>query len=51
MYDAEPGWQMTNTGGPFIFYRNIHVAFHNDIFQTGSSYSSETTVGEPDFSY
>jgi hypothetical protein len=49
-YDAEPGWQMTNTAGAFIFTRNINVAFHNDIFQTGSSYSSETTVGEPDFS-
>jgi len=49
-YDAEPGWQMTNTEGAFIFTRNINVAFHNDIFQTGSSYSSETTVGEPDFS-
>ncbi len=49
-YDAEPGWQMTNTARAFIFTRNINVVSPTDIFQTGSSYSSETTVGEPDFS-
>lgn len=49
-YDATPGWQMTNSAGPFMFNRDINVSFHNTVFQTGSSYSSSTTVNEPDWS-